>query len=889
MDIFNQVHDDSLILTPNRRLSAVLSRKYSEWQTTQQKKCWPTLKILPFYPTWLEKIWQEYAARELNDCTFLLSSQHERILWEKILRDSPLNETLLQLTDTAKLSKSAWETLKRWRVSLDDPNLALTEDSRAFLEWALQFKKILQKNNWLDQNSLADVIAEKIKKKKIIPAKQIILFGFTDIAPQYQYLLNCCEAAGTEIIHANMTSINEKAHKIGLQDAEAEIHAMARWAKALAPECESIGCIVPDLHVLRDKIIRIFSEVFESPDFNISAGKSLTTYPIIHDALQLLKLSRKALPLPTISQLLRSPFVAGAETERFQRAIFDARLHSSNVTLVSLSQLVDAEYPFNLNESCPQLAEIIKKFLGPEIDLKEKKPASHWVKVICDQLVLWGWPGERSMNSHEYQVVHHSWLPLLTEYASFDMILGALSFNESLHYLITLASNIVFQPESPQTRVQILGMLEAAEIPFERSWVMGLDDISWPARPKPNPFIPLRLQKNLLMPNASASRELIYCEKLTQQLEQSAKEIIFSYPNHIEDRELFQSALLKKYPDMTLDSLPQSAYTKVAVSVFKSQKLESIEDYQAPAILPDEEVHGGVRIFKNQAECPFKAFAEIRLHAKKWEDTTLGLRKLDRGNLIHKALELIWRELRNSEKLLLIPDATLKELIRQSADTALKTIGASIKSHNTRYLALELQRSEKIIWDWLQIEKSRPGFSVVALEQEISATIGRVKTQFRVDRIDELTENTAEKQLIIDYKTGKAIDKKNWFGERLEEPQLPIYCIANPDKTIGIAFAKINPTKMEMTGVSKSPLKIKSVYPLADLKYADATLWTEQMRLWQKNLSELADRFYQGEASVSPKDPNKTCTHCDLKSFCRIYELTQLEEDDDETHEFTGQ
>src|SRR5579883_1975177 len=128
MDIFNQVHDDSLILTPNRRLSAVLSRKYSEWQTTQQKKCWPTLKILPFYPTWLEKIWQEYAARELNDCTFLLSSQHERILWEKILRDSPLNETLLQLTDTAKLSKSAWETLKRWRVSLDDPNLALTED-----------------------------------------------------------------------------------------------------------------------------------------------------------------------------------------------------------------------------------------------------------------------------------------------------------------------------------------------------------------------------------------------------------------------------------------------------------------------------------------------------------------------------------------------------------------------------------------------------------------------------------------------------------------------------------------------------------------------------------------------------------------------------------------
>lgn len=41
-----------------------------------------------------------------------------------------------------------------------------------------------------------------------------------------------------------------------------------------------------------------------------------------------------------------------------------------------------------------------------------------------------------------------------------------------------------------------------------------------------------------------------------------------------------------------------------------------------------------------------------------------------------------------------------------------------------------------------------------------------------VDRVDQLEDG---RRIIIDYKTGAAIDTKNWASERLSEPQLPIY------------------------------------------------------------------------------------------------------------------
>jgi len=880
MDLFSLITPQTTLLTPNRRLSASILKQYAQWQLNQAKTCWQTLDILPLYPTWLERLWVNFITQEMKQVPSLLTTQQEQILWEKILRDTPQYDYLLQLSDTAKLAKSAWETLKRWRVSLNDPHLNLTEDSQAFLNWAQQFQHLCEANHWIDHSSLTDVLIDKIKTQQIIPPKHLILIGFTEIAPQYLHLFHIIEQCGSQITYYETPSRNQSTQSIALMDTETEIQIMAQHAKSLLRTSNSIGCVIPKLETQREQVHAIFSNVLGENQFNISAGKNLISYPIIHAALELLQLNTTSLPINTLSRILRTPFMGEAEREQYRRAQFDNYLRSANITTVSLLQLVSSEKKQNLTATCPALAKRIKHFLEKRQETKKTRPISQWIPLFIELLTILGWPGERSLNSHEYQVVQNSWLPLLNEYATFDTILTPQTYPTALHYLTCLATSTIFQPESPEAPIQVLGLLEAAEIPFEHLWVIGLDDATWPSRPKPNPFIPLRLQKTLNMPNASADRELLYCQQLTKQLQFSAKHLIISYPLKQDDTELRPSALLKNFTPLPFNQLTLDDYISPADTLFHTQLLENIQDEMAPPISPREEIRGGASIFKKQAECPFKAFTELRLHARKIEETTIGLRPQDRGSMVHKALELIWRELHDLSNLLMQSDEQLYDIIQRHAKTAFTEIIHFMDKANSRYFTLELQRLEKLLWDWLHIEKLRPPFRVIAEEKEVTATIGHITASLRIDRIDELPDGS---QLIIDYKTGNHNEAKKWFGERPDEPQLPLYCLIQPEMTAGIAFAQIHPSHMEIIGASQTNLNIKSIKILPEIKHADAAVWNEQTHHWRHHLTNLGNAFYEGHAAVHPKDINLTCRQCNLQSICRIHTRNTEDNTEDAT------
>ena len=58
-----------------------------------------------------------------------------------------------------------------------------------------------------------------------------------------------------------------------------------------------------------------------------------------------------------------------------------------------------------------------------------------------------------------------------------------------------LAAQTLFQPEAPDVPIQVLGVLESAGLEFDHLWVMGLTDEAWPIPARPNPFIPVALQR----------------------------------------------------------------------------------------------------------------------------------------------------------------------------------------------------------------------------------------------------------------------------------------------------------------------------------------------------------------------------------------------------------
>ena len=63
------------------------------------------------------------------------------------------------------------------------------------------------------------------------------------------------------------------------------------------------------------------------------------------------------------------------------------------------------------------------------------------------------------------------------------------------------------------------------------------------------------------------------------------------------------------------------------------------------------------------------------------------------------------------------------------------------------------------------------------------------------------------------------------------------------------------------------------------MRYTSKETWQEVLVEWKQTMKKLADAYGRGDAAIDPSKPS-TCesTYCNLKSLCRINELTTLDE-----------
>lgn len=873
-NLFTQLTPQTTILTPNRRLSATLHKLFHEFKSAQQESCWQTPDILPL-SSWVRRLWDDYASKSFTPLPLLLNTAQEQFLWEKVLVNAQESSGLLQVSETAEIVKSAWNLLKQWQVDIAHPAFKATDDYHALSKWISAFQDTCHKNNWIDQASLLALVMKKIDDGEIDSSQQIILVGFNELSPQLIKLLKLFDVKS---ISDNTKEAISK--RIALPDAELEILTIARWAKSiwLHNKSAKISCVIPSLDKIRDRVLQVFSEVFAEENtysadiqncpFNISAGKALPHYPIINTALQLLSLHKINVPADTINYILSSPFLGDAEYERIKRANFDAALRRENVTNVDLKKSVTSDHKHtSLKLACPLLSKRIEEFITHYEASNEKHSYYEWANIFNKLLSILGWPGERSLISDEYQIVD-SWLKLLAEFVTLDQIASPINFYSALQTLQKLAAKTSFQPKTPEAPIQVLGVLEAAGIPFDYIWIAGMDDLSWPPQPKPNPFIPKSLQRELHMPHATAERELLYCKQLIEQFTKNADQVIFSFAEKNEALELHASPLIRNFSSINVDDLKLDVYCSPSQRIYQSRLMDKFIDENAPTLGATEQIRGGVSVIKQQALCPFKAFSEWRLHAHELESTLPGLRAKDRGTIIHKVLEIIWNKLQDHATLINLSDPELRDLINHSIEEAL-VLTPNSRSHNTQYIALEKQRLHHLLWDWLALEKKRESFKVMNNEKATQITLNNLKLSIRIDRIDELSNG---KKLIIDYKTGKNNTITNWFSDRPEEPQLPLYLLLDTSNTIGITFAQVYPGENCFKGVSQYALEMDGVKLIPEIKKTTALSWEQQITQWNTTLCKLSDDFYAGVAKVDPKNPPETCTWCALKPLCRINE-----------------
>jgi len=170
-------------------------------------------------------------------------------------------------------------------------------------------------------------------------------------------------------------------------------------------------------------------------------------------------------------------------------------------------------------------------------------------------------------------------------------------------------------------------------------------------------------------------------------------------------------------------------------------------------------VKGGTRLFQYQAACPFRAFATLRLDARAPEEPEPGLDAKARGMLLHSALEALWNTLGSHAALCAIAEDTLMEAISAAVHAALEELARDRSQTLTgRFREIEAKRLTRLLRAWLEEEKARAPFKVVAAEQKTTIKLGGLVVEGRMDRVDELKDGT---RVILDYKSGKT-STKSW-------------------------------------------------------------------------------------------------------------------------------
>jgi probable DNA repair protein len=517
------------------------------------------------------------------------------------------------------------------------------------------------------------------------------------------------------------------------------------------------------------------------------------------------------------------------------------------------------------HEQCEQFIQLLKTFEILFLSHSKAQSLRLWTTTFSEWLSGFGWPGERSLNSDEHQVMT-AWQSALTQLASLDSLSKPVSFSTALFQLNRILSETRFQPETVETPIQISGISGAAGMQFDYLWVMGMQDDNWPAIMPANSFIPIACQREFNIPTASADAQLQLAKSITNKLIKSGKEVVFSFTKQQGDRVCRPSPLIKNIKEEYVSNFQHEDYKQL---IFESSDIEIFIDIKAPEIPVGQTANGGSALFKDQSTCPFKAFARHRLHAETLQQVDIGLSAAERGNLVHRALQYLWQRLKSLDNLKYKTELELKELVHSVVSEAIKLqVSQQPETFADRFTELEQRRLEQLLKQWLIIEKDRSDFKVIATEEWKTILFEDIELHLRVDRVDELADGRC---VIIDYKTG-TVTKYDWESENPNDPQLPLYAVTNGQQVAAIAFASLKRGKLGFVGQADAEDILPKVKPDPKL------LWQEKLDNWEQVLIKLADDFRNGNATVEPTRIG--CRYCDLHSLCRIHErIEDIDED----------
>jgi ATP-dependent helicase/nuclease subunit B len=885
-DVDAWLRSGGLVVTASERAARALLAAFHRARRAEGLASWPAPAIQP----WNELVRSAWQQRAL-DGRLILNPVQEESLWAEVIAAEAQAEIPLEgpRHRAARLAMDAHALLCAYAPELLQPRLRIAwqQDAAAFSGWLAAFDEACRAGNLISASrlplELIPLLETPSAEDNASSRPALLLAGFDRIQPVQRRVFEAWgswrNSAPPELTTSASGTRDEqpsRVHFYQARDSQSELAACAIWCsrRLAANPAERLLVVSHEAAARRGEMERAFLRHLGSETlFEFTLGIPMDQVPLIHCAHLLLRWLVAPLAEHEVDWLFASGYAAGAlESSALQAAMraFRCRnLEQPDWPLDAFLAQCRALKPDAISAAAAWLDRLSQA--RQRVADFFRQPHSHFecAEFASQLLESLGWPATRSLSSTQFQAARRFQHALETA-ASLGFNGHRISWQDFLASVARILNETLFAPESRDAPVQIAGPAESAGLSADAIWFLGACEDAWPPAAKSHPLLPIQVQRQFSMPHASPQDDWDLAYAITKRLLASALEIHFSFAQHVEGVESRSSRLVEQFagaaqplpPELTLPSVP------APLTVYFEDT--SLVPY------PPGKVEGGATVLTFQSQCPFKAFAAVRLAAQTWNPAQPSLTPAQRGKLLHAVMHAIWAGpldgLRNLQDLENLGDRScfIAAHIRRAFQ---REIRSHLRARMPRaYLEIEEQRLLRLVSEWLDYESKRVNFEVLKTEDERTIHLAGLTFDLRLDRIDRLNDGTL---LVIDYKTGE-VTPKAWDLPRPDDVQLPLYAAfaldTESEELGGLTFARVQPGKICFSGrIGDAHATLISSLTSRDTLVREP-FSAEMLIGWRERIEQLARDFLTGRAQVDPREYPKTCERCDLQSLCRIHE-----------------
>jgi len=831
--LHDALDDDSCLVTANRRLARELQATWGESQLACGASAWRTPDILS-WQRWISSLVEESDSQA--DLPTRINAQHSQVLWERCLRKE-LGDSSVGLPALVRLARDAWQRLADARVSIREvARAAQSEDQRMFAVAAGRYQSVLEHRNWVDDAGLAELALSLVRSGRTAQrTRRYVFTGFDRVRPIAAALQDALQEAGA-VCHIQEPVDRGAAPRIfAFENRDAELRAAGAWGRQfLADNPQSrIAIVSQGLEQSARRDVRLVREGFVPgwqygsgslrDAVDVSYGQRLNTYPAVAIALLALRWFVRDLRSTDVARLLQTPMVGNGELggrsrlELRLRALPDRAWSPSMVTSALRGKSVEGD----ADDWLGRVAALGKR----RRDLPRSASPAEWVMLFDQALDALGWPGPGSRDSDSFQLSNR-WRELLNDFARLDLVSASMTAASAVTQLEIMAGEIIFQPESRYTALQLVGPLEATGAEFDAVWIAGMTATDWPPAGHPSALVARRLQVEHDMPDATPENTRAWATQAFQRITGGASTVVCSYPLVVDDVEQTVSDLIDERQAEEAPVDPAWHAAELAAGAQTEPRPDTV-----PAVT-NERVFGGAGTIQQQLTEPFAAFVQGRLGARWLDRQATGIPALLRGNVVHDTMFRLYQDVPGAAALREMTDDELGARIKAAADAAMQRHMRNSDAVLRSLLGLERNRLVELVSTFVALDRERGEFEVAALEGELTFRHAELELRLRYDRIDRFDDSGIA---IIDYKTGRAKQLVGRDGT-VRQAQLFVYAMAADAPVVMLALGNIDSREAGFSGVGRG--------------FTDEAEWPAFLAAVEDQIRVACDRLLAGDVSL---------------------------------------